>query len=366
MSSPVRQMAGNPYQNLPRSAFWRSAVAETRAKDIRGLWSPKFDIAKDMRIVTAGSCFAQHIAGALRDRGYNWYDAEPAPGSDALKRAYGYGVFSFRTGNIYTARMLNQWLRWAQKPQDCPDIFWKKGGRYYDPFRPAIEPEGFAKLDEARASRGATLAAVKDAMRKAQVFIFTMGLTECWRDAETNDEFAICPGTVAGEFAPDRHVFHNMDYSEVAREMGRALASLRKLNRNVKVLLTVSPVPLTATATGRHVLTATSGSKAILRAVAGMLAEKHDNVDYFPSYEIITHPVFEGRFYAGNKRSVRPEGVAFVMRNFFDDLGAAFGGHGDDTVNPEAGKPVPDGSDAEAASDVICEEEMLAAFQAKR
>lgn len=360
-------MTDNPYQNFPPEAFWRSAVAERAPEEIRGLWTPKFDITREMRIVTAGSCFAQHISRAFRDRGYNWYNAETAPGSPELALAYNYGVFSFRTGNIYTARMLNQWFRWARSPEDCPDLFWTTGKRHFDPFRPAVEPDGFASLDEARASRAATLAAIADAMRKADVFVFTMGLTECWRDRDSGVEYAICPGTVAGEFDPETHLFHSMNYSEVVREMGRALANLRRLNRNAKVLLTVSPVPLTATASGQHVLTATSQSKSVLRAAAGALAAENDYVDYFPSYEIITHPVFGGKFYAPNKRSVRPEGVAFVMQNFFHDLDTAFGR--DPEAAPEAPEtPVAGAAEAEADADlddVKCEEEMLAAFQGR-
>jgi hypothetical protein len=344
----------HPYATLPPDAFWRSAVAERDALDVTGLWKPKFPISTDMRIVTAGSCFAQHISRAVQERGFNWYNAETAPGSAELARSFNYGVFSFRTGNIYTTRMLNQWFRWARKPDDCPDIYWTSDRGIQDPFRPNIEPDGFATLEEARASRRAVLAAVGDAMRKAEIFVFTLGLTECWRSADGLIEFAACPGTSAGCFDPAEHVFHNMGFKDVTRELSRALANLRAVNKRVKILLTVSPVPLTATASGQHVLTATSHSKAILRAAAGTIAAEHDDVDYFPSYEIITHPVWGGRFYAENKRSVRPEGVAFVMNQFFAAIGAE--ATGVPKQEPQHRPLAPDDDD------LICEEEMLAAF----
>ncbi len=352
----------NPYQHLPGNAFWRSGVADTAAEKIRRLWQPGFEINRDMAIVTAGSCFAQHIGRALKERGYLWYDAEPAPGPEALRRAFYYGVFSFRTGNIYTTRMLRQWFDWALRPTRCPDLFWTQNGRVYDPFRPAIEPDGFESVEEARASRQATLTAIRDAMHKAGLFIFTLGLTECWRDRAENVEYAVCPGTVAGDFDPERHVFHNMTQREVMVEFGRALALLRRVNPSAKVLLTVSPVPLTATASGQHVLTATTYSKSVLRAAAGAIADGDENVDYFPSYEIITSPVFGGRFYADNMRSVTSEGVNHVMTCFFDDLSARFG---DSAPTAEAAPcPTRPGDDrAEAEADIRCEEEMLANFQ---
>ena len=56
-------------------------------------------------------------------------------------------------------------------------------------------------------------------------------------------------------------------------------------------------------------LVATTQSKSVLRAVAGSLQDQFRFVDYFPSYEIITAPPFQGKFYEKNQRSVTPEGV---------------------------------------------------------
>ena len=131
-------------------------------------------------------------------------------------------------------------------------------------------------------------------------------------------------------------------------------------------MLTVSPVPLTATASGQHVLTATMHSKSLLRAVASTLVQGQTRVDYFPSYEIITHPAYRGRFYAPNLRSVRPEGVDHVMTSFFQDQAAAFGGTA--TPGRTAAPPPPEAADDPAqpelseADELRCEEEILAAF----
>jgi hypothetical protein len=135
-----------------------------------------------------------------------------------------------------------------------------------------------------------------------------MGLTEAWQDRVTGVEYAVCPGTVAGQFDPDRHLFVNHGFGALMGDMTAALRLMFRANRGLKVLLTVSPVPLTATASGQHVLTATSHSKSLLRAVAGELVAAQARVDYFPSYEIITHPAYRGRFFAPNLRSVLPEG----------------------------------------------------------
>jgi GSCFA family len=312
----------NPYVSLPSEAFWRTAVAEVAAVEMKGLWSPKWPIGPQTRIATAGSCFAQHFGAALRARQFAWVDAEPAPGPLPPDRqhAYGYGLFSSRTGNIYTARQLLQWLQWSIEPTAAPQEIWAQDGRYFDPFRPSIEPKGFRSREELLASRMTTFRCFIEAVKAADVFVFTLGLTECWRNIDTLCEYPSCPGAIAGEFDPGIHYFHNQTFSEILADMGNVISLLRRLQPELRLILTVSPVPLTATASGRHVLVATSHSKSILRSVAGELEANLSFCDYFPSYEVITAPPFRGMFYAPNLRSVSQFGVDFVMDRFFNAL----------------------------------------------
>ncbi|MGB3315612.1 MAG: GSCFA domain-containing protein [Albidovulum sp.] len=353
----------HPYTSLPPDRFWKTAVGALSPFEISGLWTPKFRIGPRMTIVTAGSCFAQHFSRALVARRYAWKDYEPGPSilTDAQRKDYHYGTFSFRTGNIYTPRMLLQWLQWAFDMEPVPEEVWEKDGRYYDPMRPGVEPGGFASPGELHASRAETLAAIREAVTNTQVFVFTMGLTESWYNLETGHEYAICPGTIAGQFDPEKHAFRNHDFSAASRDMRRAIKILSTQNRRIRILLTVSPVPLTATASDQHVLLATSHSKSLLRAVAGEICEKYANVDYFPSYEIITAPAFRGMFFAPNMRSVTQAGVDFVMQNFFNDQARVFG------ANPAPKKAVkapasPMDEDADAEDDLRCEEEILNSF----
>ncbi|MEL6620403.1 MAG: GSCFA domain-containing protein [Pseudomonadota bacterium] len=348
----------HPYENMGPQAYWKTGVADPGAHGLTGLWTPKFNIQPAHRIVTAGSCFAQHIGRALADRGYGWTDCEPAPpylrGEDA--RRFGYNVFSFRTGNIYTPAMLEQWLELAYGARDEVTEVWEQDGRFHDPLRPVIEPDGFASADELWDARRTTYAALRSAVETADVFVFTLGLTERWRNRDGDYEYALCPGTVAGTFDNDLHSFANANMRQSYNALERALRLMRSRNRKLRVLLTVSPVPLTATATGQHVLTATQYSKSVLRAAAGFAADRFDWVDYFPSFEIITHPIFRGMFFAPNMRSVVPEGVATVMKHFFADQERVFGA-------PRT-KPAKVDTAPAAEGDVKCEEELLNAFAA--
>jgi hypothetical protein len=194
------------------------------------------------------------------------------------------------------------------------------GGRYYDPYRPSLTEDGFTSADKMLEARRITLTAMLDAIKQADLFIFTLGLTEAWGNKD-GSVYPMCPGTIRGEFTTEDHMFKNFNEQEVVQDLNETLDVLRGLNPHLRFLLTVSPVPLTATASGQHVLTATTYSKSVLRSAAGYLLQVRDDVDYFPSYELITAPAFKGQFYEHNMRSVSPDGVAFVMEQFFAAIG---------------------------------------------
>ena len=286
----------------------------------RDLYVKRFDIDADCRIATAGSCFAQHIGDRLRRSGFNYLDFEaPPPSLPAARHAdFGYGLFSARYGNIYTARQLLQLYREAFGKFQPAERIWKKDGRVHDPYRPGIEPEGFSNDEELQTLRRFVhLPAVRDVFTKSDVFVFTLGLTEAWVSKLDGAVFPTCPGTVAGRFDEAVHEFHNFGFAEIHADMVALIAAARKVNPTLKFLLTVSPVPLTATASDQHVLVATTYSKSVLRAVAGALYEQYDFVDYFPSYEIVTASAMRGALYRPDLRTVTADGVDQVMKHFF-------------------------------------------------
>jgi hypothetical protein len=127
-------------------------------------------------------------------------------------------------------------------------------------------------------------------------------------------------------------------------------------------LLTVSPVPLTASASADHVVAATTYSKSVLRAVAGEVRKAWDDVDYFPSYELITSPMFRGRFFEPNLRSVTEDGVAFVMRHFLSALDVPVE---NPIVRPTNAESDPAPAAAHATPDVVCEDIVLEQWSRK-
>ena len=357
----------HPYEQLPPKAFWRSAVGERDPLQIDELWTSKFAIGQDDPVATLGSCFAQHIGRALAAAGYDWIDSEPAPLNfpEALREKFHYGVFSARIGNLYTVALLRQWLSWAFGVAPPSREIWRAGDRVYDPFRPNIEPEGFASETELFATRDQTLRAVRRMFETCSVFIFTLGLTEAWSNARDGNVYPICPGTIAGEFSPKDHRFHNYAYGEIHADLIALMDMIRAHNPSIRFLLTVSPVPLTATASADHVLVATTYSKSILRAVAGEVAATRSDTDYFPSFEIISGFPFKGMFYQPNMRSVTRSGVDFVMRTFFRGIGASPDLGDSAAVAVDGARPpivAGKGPDMAEFVDPICEDMLLDAF----
>jgi len=354
---PAEQFASSPYEGLPAEAFWRNAVVGHAPDAIPAIYRNKFAIGKTTAIATAGSCFSQHLSRLLRARDFAVVDTEPAPeGMDPeIARQHQYGIFSARYGNIYTARQLRQVAFEAFGRFEPADAIWEKDGRYYDAMRPAVEPDGFATPDQVREARKEHLHAVRQVIKTADMFTFTLGMTEAWVHRQTDTTYPTAPGTIAGHYDPAIHAFRNFSFQDVLRDLTLFFALAKRVNPSIRFLLTVSPVPMTATASGEHILTASVYSKSVLRAVAGQLASERDDVDYYPSYEIVTSALSKGAYYNENLRTISPEGVAAATAPFL-------------AACTRASQPAPvlDRADAiaeePADDDPICEDILLDAF----
>jgi hypothetical protein len=355
--------ADSPYSGLPDYQFWRRAVERPALEDLDPVVRTNFAIGREDKVATAGSCFAQHIAKALHRDGFTYMviDADPkVPVAQAQQR--GFGMYSARYGNVYTARQLVQLFDRAHGAFTPLDKAWKRSdGRYVDPFRPQIEPEGFATQAEVVRETRKHLQDVGRLFAELDVFVFTLGLTEAWRRRADGAVFPLAPGVVAGALDRDLYEFVNFDGREVLSDLQAFLLRLRGVNPSARVILTVSPVPLIATYEDRHVLVSTTHSKAVLRAAAGKFAEAARGVDYFPSYEIITGPASRGLYYDDDLRSIRPEGVAHVMKVFFRHYAP---GEGEAAVSPHAApasRRNPSDAEREASvlDGIVCDEEAL-------
>lgn len=344
----------HPYRNLPKRAFWQTSIAELSPFEVFEIYKPRFPIDSETRITVAGSCFAQYIGRQFKRRGYKFLDVEQAPPMLPTNRfqELGYDIYSARYGNIYTARQLIQLFQRANGTFRPKEPIWMKEGRYYDPFRPNIQKNGFVTEEEAIRDRDFHLDATESLLKNTDLFVFTFGLTESWLCTSDEAVLPTCPGILAGTYDSEKYVFHNFSFSEVLDDTEAFIKLARNYNADMRFLFTVSPVPLTATASGDHVLTATLYSKSVLRVVCGTLTERYDFVDYFPSYELIaTHPT-RGVFFKPNLREVSNFGVEYVMKTFFSAQ----------NINTVLNENTKINNDVKNEDDIVCEEAILEGF----
>lgn len=194
---------------------------------------------------------------------------------------------------------------------------------------------------------------MRELISTADVFIFTLGLTEAWTHKRIGTAYPSAPGVICGAYDPTIHQFRNFMAQEVHDDLAAFFALARTHNPQIKLLLTVSPQRPVATATGKHVLVAAGYSKAALRAAAGQLESEHAEVDYFPSFEIATSPLAGNLYFNPNLRTVSDAGAAAAVDAFlavYDDGGQA--------ASPVA--PVERKSDKREEAE--CDEELLEAF----
>lgn len=346
----------NPYKARAPYSFWRNAVAGVPPFALDPVTQVGFKIGRDDKVATAGSCFAQHISRNLAKNGFRYFIAEQAPAGmpEPLAQERQYGVFSARYGNLYTARQLRQLIERAFGKFQPQLTSWARGdGRFVDPFRPQIDPAGYATEAEMIDDRDRHLAEVRRMFQELDVFVFTLGLTESWIHKADGAVVPVAPGVSGGEWDPQVYEFRNMSAAEVVTDMLAAIDAMREINPRARILLTVSPVPLIATYRDQHVLLSNTYSKAVLRVAAEEIAAAREGITYFPSYEIITSLPAGNGYYLDDLRSIDELGVKHVMRVFFRHLVAEGAG------SRETIKGLDVSGEIASARKIVCDEEAI-------
>jgi hypothetical protein len=283
-------MAENPYSSLPDHRFWRKAVTSLPPFALDPIIRTPFKISPQDKVARRQLLRAE-IAMRLQASGsiiISPSSRRPACRDEALRRNY--SMYSCRYGNLYTTAQLLQLIERAYGRFTPQLDHWNRpeDGRVVDPFRPRIEPDGYATVDEMRADRERHLAAVRHMFETMDVFVFTFGHTETWRHKPDGAILQLAPGVAGGAWDPSVYEFYNMTVSEVVRDFMAAVDRIREVNPKVRIVLSVSPVGIIATYEDRHVIESNCAVKAILRAAADEVVRARPNIAYLPSYDLAT------------------------------------------------------------------------------
>ena len=273
--------------------------------------APGFGIGAQDSIFAIGSCFARNLEGALHKAGMN-----------VLSRAPDLGPIGAAAGaasnylNKYTAPSILNDLRWALERESFPGeaIIYPVGeGLYCDPQLGLVRLAH--PLPEIMEMRTRYLDAMAQ-VAQADVVIVTLGYVEAWYDRELDLYLNIAPPPRLCRAMPDRFEFRVLGFEDVRGALEEIHALLtRHRAAPLRMLLTVSPVPLRSTFRDMDVLVANTYSKSVQRAAAETFAADKPDVDYFPSYEAVTLSDPAICWARGDYRHVSPDIVARIMSN---------------------------------------------------
>ncbi|MCP4825712.1 MAG: GSCFA domain-containing protein [Shimia sp.] len=280
--------------------------------------TPKFQISKDASVFTIGSCFARNVEDALVTAGVDVITTQFDFESDLLLNSV--GALANKPNprsllNKYSTQAIHSELHRVLKATTPPDrgFLEIEDGKWVDPQLAAIlKPLKKETLSELRDSVEALVRRVCD----ADAVIITLGLSETWFDNVSNLYLNSSPPPRLMKSAGDRFEFINSSYAQSYAAIKDAISLIREhSNKDVKFILTVSPVPMSTTWTSNDVIAANTYSKSLLRVVAQTLAEENDFIDYYPSYEIVTNSP-RGLAWQNDELHVAPDMVNFAISTF--------------------------------------------------
>lgn len=271
-------------------------------------------IDRNTPVVSMGSCFAHRIAHQLQITGYNYIIEEDDKPKDLPLEDIpltNYRAAPVRMGTLFNVPSMRQVVEQAFGEWYPPDFayqFHDKGWK--DPFRSI--PDRFNSAEELQVDRKNYTKALNRAFLKCDVAILTLGLTEAWQLSATGDYLSVSPW----QAEPIMLRQAELSVGDNVRELERLYSVFRGHNPNIKLILSVSPVPLNKTfSTQNHVVAANMLSKSTLRVAAEELSRKYpDDVAYFPSYEVVLYGTQTP--WEEDMRHVSSDAVGRVMQLF--------------------------------------------------
>jgi hypothetical protein len=303
----------------PHAVMWPDP---TRAQNPRSIYEdlPYVQnlglISKETPVGSAGSCFAVQIASNLQRRGYNYVVTEFCANPEKTvvypdhREGDNSAMFCANWGILFNSPSFMQIAERAFGEKNFPRLLLRRRDYYIDPFREGVNfqsPEAYEENYEKHT------AASREALLKAEVFVVTMGLNECWQYLPDGSFIHRNPNNPEF-YAMVRH--RTLTVEENVRYIQRFYDIVRAHNLKFKLIVTVSPIPFLATglAHEKHVVVANSHSKATLRLAAEQLVQTNEDVHYLPSYEMITSCIRDA--WEEDQRHVKQAAVDRVMQLF--------------------------------------------------
>lgn len=271
------------WQTLARQSAgqWVDAAARFASDPFDIQHTPRFSLSPSARYFCIGSCFARNIEEHLIYRGADVLSKRVV----SPKNEWGARPNGFL--NKFTTHSMLQELRWLDQPVDDIESALLKTAQGWRDLQ--LAPElGETSLERAIERRRYLAEDYFPRLKQADVVLMTLGLNEIWRDTVLDLPLNAPPPLWNVRREPGRYHLEITDVASNLTALDEIRTRLKALNPDMKIVVTVSPVPMRATFSGRDVGVANTLSKSTLRAAAEAFVQAHSDVDYFPSYEIVS------------------------------------------------------------------------------
>jgi len=235
-------------------------------------------------LVLMGSCFSDEMSAHFQKSGFN--------------------IESNSFGTIFHPEPIARSLTPSLDDSTEVEVFerdglffsWCSAGKVFGSSEEELRKEVLSRRQKLKAS-----------VKNASVLIVTFGTAWGYRHVELDRIVANCLKAPAKTFEKELS-----NVSDVLAQWNSTIESLKKINSSLKIVFSVSPV--------RHKkdgLVENNRSKARLIEVVHALT-KHEEVSYFPAYEILIDELRDYRFYANDLVHPSKEAVAYVWEKFND------------------------------------------------
>jgi len=208
---------------------------------------PKF-LNKSSRFFTMGSCFARNLSMSLFRSGYVSHHME----------------ISEYINTTFANRMFVDWLSGADIPDDIRDRL--------------------LELLPLSWHRDKTLGVIGS----SDVFILTLGVAAAFFDRVTGEFVLPRPSALNSRALAEKYRFRTATVQENVDNVLHLIAFVRSINPRIRIVVTVSPVPLLASFEFESAVQADCLSKCTMRLVAHEVVNNSGIADilYWPSFEV--------------------------------------------------------------------------------
>lgn len=296
-------------QDLRHTKLDRKAPRRDDPRHVDGVLfpgiAPSFRIRPGDTVLTVGSCFAREIERNLT--GFNLPVRELAFRPDEVDGDPASII------NEYNSGCIAQRLGWASERTDTAGMHETVWGSPDDSYDLILSKGSRAPVAELM-NRRRRIDAVYSGIHDSALLIVTLGLSEVWVDLEQGIFLNRIPEWIHVRTNPQRYrllmLTPEQNFDLLAPVFQRLIDDGLQ-----RIVVTVSPVPMGSTFAPQDAVVANCMSKSSLRVAAGRLASTFPGqVDYFPSYEIVTSAGTSA--YEDDLIHVRPEMVARIMSHF--------------------------------------------------